>query len=110
MTDIFDIMNNMWAHNDALMYRYIDMYYNDIDDPPDTKDNDSGNDDILDTIVTYPDSDLSKNGYIITAREEIELRINKIFNNNNNLKLKNYGNNYLYNTRNSCNPNHPFLF
>lgn len=108
MTDIYDIFNNAWAHSDALMYRYTDMYHN-IDDPPDTKDNDSENDDILDTIVTYQCSD-SLNGYIITAREEIELRINKIFNNNNNLKLKNYGNNYLYNNCNSCNPNHSFLF
>jgi len=108
MTDIYDIFNNAWAHSDALMYRYTDMYRN-INDPPDIKDNDSENDDILDTMVVfYPDSD-SSNGYSVTAREEIELRINKIFNNNN-LKLKNYGNNYLYNTRNSYNPNYSILF
>ena len=109
MTNIYDIFNDTWAHSDALMYRYTDMYHN-IDDPPDTKDNDSENDDILNTIVVfYPSSD-SLNGYTVTAREEIELRINKIFNNNNNLTLKNYGNNYLYNRCNSCNSNHPFLF
>lgn len=109
MADFYDVFNNMWAHGDALMYRYTDMYHN-IDDPPDTKDNDSENDDILDTIVVFSPNSDSSTGYNVTAREEIELRINKIFNNNNNLKLKNYGNNYLYNNLNSCNSDHSFLF
>lgn len=50
--------------------------------------------DILDKEVTYPDEE---NGYCITLREEIELRVNKIFKKEEKIILnnKNYNNNLL---------------
>ena len=44
--------------------------------PPD--DDLFGGNNILDTIITYPEDE---NGFCMTLRDEIELRVNKIFKN-----------------------------
>ena len=68
-------------------YDYEKYLYEDKKPPDDN----FGKNNILDNIVTYPDDE---NGYCITLRDEIELRVNKIFKNKKEIKLnKNYYNN-----------------